>query len=62
MRIVSLIILIGAIVTAAGLPLLFFFRHPGKKMDDKPYKRWFIATSVAVVIGLAALIVYGLTA
>ena len=62
MRTVSLIIVIGSIVTAAGLPLLFLFRHPGQKMDDKPYRRWIISTSVAVVIGLVALIVYGLTA
>jgi quinol-cytochrome oxidoreductase complex cytochrome b subunit len=62
MRTVSLIIMIASIAIAAGLPIAFLFRHPGKKMDDKPFRHWIISISVAVVIGLAALTVYGLTA
>jgi hypothetical protein len=59
MRTGSLFILIGSLVVAAGLPLVFLFRHPGKKMDENPYKHWLIGTSVAVVVGLAALVLYG---
>ena len=62
MRTANLIIIIGSVVTAAGLPLVFMFRHPGKKMDDAPFRYWIVGTSAAVVIGLAALVVYGLTA
>ena len=61
MRTGSLIILIGSVVVAAGLPVVFLFRHPGKKMDEKPYKHWFIGTSVAVAVGLGTLVLYGLS-
>lgn len=59
MRIAALVVMIGSLVVAAGLPVLFLLRHRGKKMDENPYKHWLIGTSVAVVIGLAALVLYG---
>lgn len=62
MRTISLVILIGCLVVSIGLPLVFLFRHPGKKMDEKPFRSWIITTSLAVVVGLGALIAYGLAA
>lgn len=62
MRTASLVVMLASLAVAACLPLLFLFRHPGKKMDDRPFRHWIISVSVALVVGLAALIVYGLTA
>jgi len=61
MRIGALVVLIASLIVATGLPVLFLLRHRGKKMDEDPYKPWFIGTSVAVVTGLASLVLYGLS-
>ena len=62
MRTASFVIMIGSIAIAACLPVVFLFRHSGKKMDNPPFRHWFVGTCVALAVGLAALIVYGLTA
>ena len=49
---------IAVAVVAAALailiPIVFLFRHPGKKMDISPYRSWLVGTLVLAAVSLLA--------